>query len=235
LKFRHDYPINNVKDSNPHILWFYKALMHQYRSSEENCSTFGTYYEFGTGGGGLLFRYIKSLKRFCKDFEKKFSDFKIYSFDSFEGLPESKLIEDTHPTWKKGEFSYTIDEVRKNLETIANESEINTIQFIKGFYEEKLTEKLRHQIKDFPPSIVSIDVDYYSSTKIVLEWLRPILSSGTLFYFDDIWSFHGNPNYGELKAIKEFNNLDDGYLTPFPDLGLESRVYIYSKKFFEYV
>jgi len=36
-------------------------------------------------------------------------------------------------------------------------------------------------------------------------------------------------------AIKEFNNLDDGYLTPFPDLGLESRVYIYSKKFFEYV
>ena len=55
-----------------------------------------------------------------------------------------------------------------------------------------------------------------------------------LFYFDDIWSFHGNPNYGQLRAIKEFNSEEDGLLTEFHRAGKTSGSYIYSRKDYEY-
>lgn len=69
---------------------------------------------------------------------------------------------------------------------------------------------------------------YYSSTKIVLEWLRPLLYSGVLFYFEDIWSFYVHPDYGELCAIREFNEAGEGRLVSFPVLGLASKAYIFS-------
>ncbi len=104
------------------------------------------------------------------------------------------------------------------------------IQFIKGFFEDSLTIELRDKLKRWPPSIVTVDVDYYSSTKIVLKWLRPILPSGALVYFDDIWDFHGHPRYGQLGAINEFNEEHNGQLVPFPVLGMANSAFIFSQK-----
>ncbi|KKK56985.1 hypothetical protein LCGC14_3059030, partial [marine sediment metagenome] len=81
---------------------------------------------------------------------------------------------------------------------------------------------------------VNFDFDFYSSTKTVLEWLRPILNSGTLFHFDDIWSFFGHPDLGQLAAIREFNEVGDGWLVPYPRLGRNNHVYIYSRREFEF-
>lgn len=68
----------------------------------------------------------------------------------------------------------------------------------------------------------------------MLNWLRPILPSDTFFYFDDIWSFYGHLHYGELAAIHEFNQVGEGFLTPYPCFRLSSLVYIYSRKEFEF-
>lgn len=215
--------------------WFYSALIYQFKKSKEyGTSPFGNYYEFGVGLGGSMLAYFQALKIFCDNRKMDTSKFQIFAFDTFEGLPESENPADKHPGWVKNRFACDIPQIKKRIQDYGVDlNKINT-RFIKGNFETSLTATLRDEIKKFPPSIITIDVDYYTSTKTVLDWLEPILVSGTLFYFDDIWHFHGNPNYGELKAINEFNERIDGYLTSFPVLGMPGKVYIYSRKEFEY-
>jgi len=234
MKYYYDYPVQNVREDDPQYLWFYSALRHQLPIAEKGWGPLGTYFEFGVGGGGLMFRYIKALKRFCNEFKIKNSDFNIFGFDTFEGFPESNILEDQHPMWIKGEPDYSKSEVMENLKSLTDGTEFNNFRFIKGKFQDTLTDSLKKELSNYSPSIVSIDVDYYSSTKFVLEWLRSFMHSGTLLYFDDIWSFHGNPNYGQIKAINEFNSKNNGHFTPFPYLGLPSYCYIYSRKYFEY-
>lgn len=68
----------------------------------------------------------------------------------------------------------------------------------------------------------------------MLNCLGLILPSGVFFYFNDIWSFYWHPHYGELAAIHEFNQVGEGFLTPYPCFRLNSLVYIYSRKEFEF-
>lgn len=192
------------------------------------------YYEFGVGWGGTLINYIDALKAYCRCSKKDFYSTNIFGFDSFEGLPEKKGPKDGNVDWHKGQFSYSLSYIEEILTKEGIDLKRGNIRFIKGFFEKTLTPALIDELSAFSPTIVTIDCDYYSSTKTVLEWLRPMLHSGTLFYFDDIWSFHGNPNYGQLAAINEFNDVGDGYLTPFPLLGLNSQIFIYSRKDLEF-
>ena len=178
--------------------------------------------------------YIKALKTHCHLSNKSIYSYRIFGFDSFEGLPEKKSSKDDLKRWYKGAYSFDLSMIQKKLRQQGIELKKGTVRFIKGYYENSLTPQLKEELKDYPPSIVNIDCDYYSSTITVLRWLRPILQSGTLFYFDDIWSFYGHPHYGELAAIREFNEEGDGTLTTYPVIGLNSQVYIYSKKEFEF-
>ena len=139
------------------------------------------------------------------------------------------MNEDKHQLWSTGDFSCSSKDIKEKIKKLKLRN-IPDITYIEGFFEKTLNDSLREKLIKNPPSIVTVDVDYYSSTKLLLNYLKPILNSGTIFYFDDIWPFHGNPNYGELKAIKEFNEDDSGYLTSFPILGMIIQSYIYSKK-----
>lgn len=182
------------------------------------------------GSGTYLCQYIKALKAFCRSRREDIYLYHIFGFDSFEGLPEKKSEKDNCQRWRKGLFSYSLFDVEQKVKKQGIDLERHTVHFVKGFFEKTLTPSLRKALRNSPPSVVTVDVDYYSSTKTVLEWLRPILRSGTLFYFDDIWSFGGNPNYGQLAAIKEFNEVGEGRLTPYPLLGKINYVFIYSER-----
>jgi hypothetical protein len=215
--------------------WFVAALERQNREGELGFVVASrSYYEFGVGWGGTLMQYIKALNLFCRENSKNFYEYRIFGFDSFEGLPEKKGFQDSHPAYWKGAFSHSIDEISEKVRRYGVDLKQGNIQFIKGFFEDSLTSELRDKLRKWPPSIVTIDVDYYSSTKTVLEWLRPILPSGALFYFDNIWDFHGHPDYGELGAINEFNNRCEGQLVPLPVVVMAGRAYIFSRKDFEY-
>ena len=192
------------------------------------------YYEFGVGWAGTLMNYIKALKEFCRRSKKDLYLYHIFGFDSFEGLPNKISPKDDHKEWYKGCYSNSLSDIKQKVIKQGIDLRRGNVHFIKGFYEETLTPTLRNELRDYPPSIVTVDCDYYSSTKTVLEWLRPMLFSGTIFYFDDIWSFHGNPNYGELGAINEFNKAGKGQLTPIPLFGLNSKIFIYSRREFEF-
>ncbi len=192
------------------------------------------YFEFGVGWGWSLVKFVEALKTFCAQTGKDFYSFRIYCFDSFEGLPKKKSLKDDSVEWQNGSFAHTIDDIKKELKKIKVDLNKGSIKFIKGFFEDSLNPELRKKLTQHAPSIVNVDCDYYSSTKTVLEWLRPILRSGTLFHFDDIWSFFGHPDLGQLAAIREFNEINEGHLVPYPKLGRNSHVYIYSRKDYEF-
>ncbi|MBI3858887.1 MAG: hypothetical protein HY296_01395 [Thaumarchaeota archaeon] len=172
---------------------------------------------------------MEALRSFCDDEHLNLTNFKIFLFDSFEGLPEKKGIEDDNAKWSGGQFAHTIDEIKRVIRKHRMNPDSGNFRFVKGFYEQILTPDLRERLSQTPPDIVTMDADYYSSTKTVLEWLLPILPSGSLFYFDNIWDFDGSPNRGELKAISEFNKKGRGVLTPFEIVPtLPHQCYIYS-------
>jgi hypothetical protein len=214
--------------------WYHDAIKQKYDYFNQGWGGYyGTYYEFGTGSGNTLIKYLNAMNVFCNKQNILHDKFHIFLFDSFEGLPHSDMEEDNHKEWSKGKFAGSVEHIKSRMDEL--KINLPNIEFIKGYYSETLNNTLHEKLKLYPPSIVTIDVDYYSSTKTILEYIDKFTITGSLFYFDDIWAFSGNPNYGELKAINEFNNNDSfGYLTPYPVLGLDSNAYIYASKEFEF-
>ena len=52
--------------------------------------------------------------------------------------------------------------------------------------------------------IAHIDVDLYSSTVKVLEFITPLLVPGSVILFDDWYCFPASSDMGERKAFNEF-------------------------------
>ena len=182
------------------------------------------YYEFGTGEGNTLKLFLRALRKVSKELNVQVDNFNIFLFDSFEGLSEYGGSADKNPAWQKGQFKGTIEEIKSNIDKFLPEIAPN-VKFIKGYYEKTLTVQLRNSLIDYPPSVVNVDVDYYTSAKTVLEWVYPLTQDGTIFYFDDIWEYLGNLSKGEYRAIDEFNkkHLKDRFqFYPFYNFGIPS-------------
>ena len=212
--------------------WFLNWLEFQNNSFASSYTPKNTYYEFGTGWGKTLTAFISAAKNFSLKNNFRLENINICLFDSFQGLPSIKCEEDNHLSWKEGEFAYS----KKYIENIINELNfpLDNVKFIEGFYENTLNKKTLNIIESTPPSIVTVDTDYYSSTNEVLKFLPPILKSGTVFYFDDLFSFFLNDNYGQVKSIKEFNKKDFGKLYPLTENNFNGKCFIYSAKKWEY-
>ena len=106
----------------------------------------------------------------------------LHGFDSFKGLPESWDL-----SAEKGHF-----EMDGQIPTIADPR----VSFFKGWFNETLPQYR------FPPHerlFVNFDADLYSSTKTVLDFLKPYISPGTYLYFDE---FQAREH--ESKAFDEF-------------------------------
>lgn len=157
-------------------------------------------------------------------FVTHFPGFRMFCFDSFSGLPAKSSWRDNTIDWSEGMFKTSQESMHELLRRYELDQ---NARFIPGFYETTLTDVLREELRAFPPAIVTIDVDYYSSARLILKWLEPILQSGTIFYFDDIFSFHGNPYYGEMAAIIEFNRSKRHGLTPIPIYGLPAHSFVF--------
>ncbi|MGO9645545.1 MAG: TylF/MycF/NovP-related O-methyltransferase [Candidatus Bathyarchaeia archaeon] len=160
------------------------------------------------------------------------ADFHVYAFDSFQGLPPKKDEKDNYVEWKEGSFRTTLPLLKKQLNALRFNPDASNLHYVPGYYEKTLTKNLQNDLESRPASIVTVDVDYYSSTIQVLNWLKPILKSGVIFYFDDIWAFDGNPYYGQPAAINQFNKHRDGGLLTYPEFGMDGCAHIYWKRKF---
>lgn len=102
---------------------------------------------------------------------------KLYICDSFQGLPPG---EETHGradgksrTYKPGDFSGSLEEVRGN---IAKWGSLAPCIFVQGFFADSLPGL------DVAPAVVFIDVDYVSSARDCLQYLWPRLLPGGYFF-----------------------------------------------------
>jgi predicted O-methyltransferase YrrM len=115
--------------------------------------------------------------------------YKVYGFDSFEGLPED--WENTSCT--KGFFS-----------TNGVVPEIPGVKFFKGWFEDTIPDYLK-ECDDI--ALLHVDCDLYSSTKTIFKYLHPFIKKGTIIVFDE-WVYNGDIecNDHEQKAFYEYVN-----------------------------
>lgn len=204
--------------SDPIRTLFYEALSFQYYRKGGGYP-FGSYFEFGVGEGKSLRSYLRAAQSFAVGARVPPDLFHTVCFDSFEGLPNSADPRDRHPEWRSGKFATS----RERIERIVSASWLHRrgsqVRLVPGRFDESLTPALRTQVESWRPAIVNIDCDYYTSARLALSWLRPILPPGTIVHFDDFWEQQGDPNRGEVAAVQDFNAEGRGQLIPFPNIG----------------
>jgi len=113
--------------------------------------------EFGVYKGDTIQKLRNSLDE----------SYKIFGFDSFEGLPEDWI---GTPCFK-GCFG-----VNGNIPNITN------VVFYKGWFSETLP---KYKSIEEPISLLHLDCDLYSSTKEVLYSLNNVILEGTIICFDE--------------------------------------------------
>lgn len=154
----------------------------------------GDYLEFGCCGG-MTFRLAHKYAHFHK------LKMHFYGFDSFEGLPAPEGIDD-HPQWKMGAMSFSIESLKKILKSAGvKESEYTLTP---GYYSDSLPNLSFDKLNLKSAALIYVDCDLYESTVSVLNFILPLLQTGTVIALDDFYCFNGDPNRGEQLAWREF-------------------------------
>jgi hypothetical protein len=169
--------IENIPNINIYPLCY--VFEHMKLQHKENT----LWLEFGVAEGSTI-NYIS-----------KFTNDKVYGFDSFEGLPEK-----WRDGFDKGAFNMNgrLPEVNSNVE------------LVKGYFNETLMNFIQTHNKKI--SFIHMDADLYSSTKYVLDTLKEYIDTDCIIVFDEIVNYPGfDGDTGELKAFYEFiteNNVE---------------------------
>jgi O-methyltransferase len=177
----------------------------------------GDYVEFGSCGG-------KTFALAYHESRRHKHNAKLWSFDSFQGLPASKGYKDNHPVWKEGTMSMPLQQ----FYNICADNKIPRAEYhvVPGFYDEVLPAM---SSTDEPRNIALayIDCDLYSSTKTVLEFLMPRLKHGMIIAFDDYFCWSASEISGERRAEMEFfSNNTRWALLPYMHFGWHGKSYV---------
>jgi hypothetical protein len=166
----------NFKDYINNSVIFYdikKIREYAIRAALSNDNNKEYYYlEFGV--------YKGDSANFFSEFIKK-----LYCFDSFEGLKEDWGGTSLY----KGYF---------NLKKIPKLN--SNVELIVGLIEDTLSNFLN--INNPKINFIHLDVDNYTTTKFILEKLKPYLTKNAYIIFDELYNYPGWKN-GEYKALKE--------------------------------
>jgi hypothetical protein len=170
-----------------------------------------TVIEFGVANGAGLLNMCAVSKRVTR---ATGVTFRLAGFDSGAGLPPPRDYRDHPEYYRESDYPMNQTALRRLLPENAELHLGNLQDTIPPFLE---------SVSDSAPiGFVSIDVDYYWSTKEALRVFgdRPEkYLPATTIYVDDINSECHNPWCGELLAINEFN--DENHLrkiSPFNNL-----------------
>jgi hypothetical protein len=155
----------------------------------------GDYLEFGSGSNIRSFRLAYKYKTL------EYPTVRLFSFDSFEGLPEPDGI-DKHPQWYKGAMAVSLKEFHDVMRNQGASPE--EYQAIPGFYDNTLKNASPIDYGVENAAMVFVDCDLYASTVYVLDFVKDILVDGSILAFDDWFCFNGDPDKGEQKAFSEF-------------------------------
>ena len=182
----------------------------------------GDYLEFGIYTGNSFV----SANYFAEKFN--LNHIRFFAFDSFEGLPEIKGVDNESIQFRKGQFECNIFKFKK----ILRKNKINFLKtfLIKGWYDEVLNNnlKMKHNLNN--AAIINIDCDLYESTVPVLNFITSLLNEGTILIFDDWNCFNADPKKGERKAVTQWLKKNKHIkLEPFYNFGWHGKSFMVHK------
>lgn len=129
----------------------------------------------------------------------------LWGFDSFQGLPE-----ETEGVWKPDRHNAGLWAApRSDVDSyIADLPETTSARchIVEGWFEDVLTIELQKTIRSC--ALVNIDVDLYTSSISVLNFIKPLLQVNTILYWDD-WKdprdkYEGK--WGEHLAFEQWSS-----------------------------
>lgn len=162
---------------------FQRAFLEAQKLSEEKNKVC---LEFGVGWGGTFKWYAEQIKL-------NFPDTVLIGFDSWQGLPPEEKGVWFPERHNVGAFSFSKNVVLAKLKELGLEND-DRFKFVDGFYSESLTPEIRSTINNV--IFINIDVDLYTSTISVLDFVKPLLQKNTILYFDD-WKDPKDKHDGE--------------------------------------
>lgn len=151
------------------------------------------YMEFGCHSARTFSAAVNAAKYLNME------EMNFYAFDSFMGLPKTNAADDG--VFESGEFKTSIEDFRNKLKRKTGVY-LDSSNIIPGFFSDSLTSQL--QLRMPKVGVVHIDVDLYSSTIEVLNFIKPLLVVGTVLIFDDYYCFPPDGSKGEMRALLEF-------------------------------
>lgn len=160
--------------------------------------------EFGVAGGGGLLNMISIADRLAKETGV---EFKVIGFDTGTGMPPPADFRDHPEQYNEGDFPMY------NQKALLASLPANAKLYL-GDVGDQLVDFFKELPHDHKIGFISIDLDYYSSTKKALEMLKSEADRYLPFvpmYFDDVNDLSHNEYCGELLAIKEFNQGSNEY------------------------
>ena len=167
--------------------------------------------EFGVGRGGGMISMLKISRIFSKVLNMKI---RVVGVDNGKGLPRPKDSRDHPEIWREGEFRLSDSDMLPRLKRLLSNKKA---RIVIGDLETDM-ERIAASVSDGSTQVgfISIDVDYYSSTKPILDWISRSDTRSFIdycpIYFDDtesLWSF--NRFSGQELAIQEFNKMSNRF------------------------
>ena len=127
---------------------------------------------------------------------------RFFAFDSFQGLPPLSPIDAVSQDFIEGKFACTEADFLKNISLQGVPP--NRVTTIPGWFADSLGPTTREKYGIRKAAIVNIDSDLYESARTVLDFITPLLASGSVIIFDDWYNFRGDPDLGEQRACREW-------------------------------
>jgi hypothetical protein len=164
----------------------------------------GDILEFGVFAGASLALLALSQHRHPHGLPRR-----VVGFDSFNGLPATR---DPHPVWRAGAFG--VNEWWHPTLPIGAPAAPDAVHglfracalpeptVVDGAFADTVPRVVPRDV--MAAAVVHLDCDLYESTRDALAGVADVLQDGTMLLFDDWFLYHGNPDRGEARALREF-------------------------------
>lgn len=206
----------------------------------------GDYLEFGVFAGHSFIRSYHAIHSVFEQYQKLgagrteedaaeikriWENMRFFAFESFQGLPEHDGIDNESSDFTEGKYKCTETSFRENL--VRAGVPLGKVVTVAGWFEETCTEETIKKCAMKKASIIHVDCDLYASARTALQFVKPLLTDGTIIVFDDWYCFRGNPNLGEQRAFSEWKTtMTDWIFTEYQKEGASRNSFIASKRNF---
>jgi hypothetical protein len=184
----------------------------------------GDYLEFGVFRGETFRNAMRAARQAFRAAKQGRFRGRFIAFDSFQGLPQVASMGDGVNLYAAGEFSASRARFEKTLGRLRDRF---PIEIVPGWFDETLTRPTAERLGLRKAAFVNIDCDLYESTVPVLDFVTPLLQTGTMLYFDDWFSYRGSMDDGEPRAAREWLARNPSIrLVDYRNVGITGKMFV---------